>query len=43
MLNDNVSATFDHSTSFYVVGSLVWSVVIGVVGMLVLLRAYRKE
>jgi ABC-2 type transport system permease protein len=43
MLNDNVSATFDHSTSFYVVGSIIWSVVIGVIGMVVLLRAYRKE
>ncbi len=40
---DAVTQTFDHSLSFYVVGSLVWCVLIATVGLALSLRAYRKE
>jgi len=43
LLGDKVVQTFDHSLSFYVVGSLVWCAGLGMVGSFFALRAYRKE
>jgi ABC-type multidrug transport system permease subunit len=43
MLGDDMVATFDHSLGFYIVGSLVWCVVLTAVGLFLALRAYRKE
>ena len=40
---DKALATFEHGRGFYIVGSLVWCAVIGLIGMVVSLRAYRKE
>jgi ABC-2 type transport system permease protein len=40
---DAVIATFDHSFSYYVIGSLIWSALLGVVGLGLSLLAYRKE
>ena len=41
--SDKALATFEHGLGFYIVGSLVWSAVIGLIGMVVSLKAYRKE
>jgi len=43
LVGDAIIETFDHDLTFYVVGSLVWCVVIAVVGLGLSLRAYRKE
>jgi ABC-2 type transport system permease protein len=43
LLGDSATATFEHGLGFYVVGSLIWCAVIGMVGMVVSLKAYRKE
>jgi ABC-2 type transport system permease protein len=43
LLGDKALATFEHGRAFYIVGSLVWCAVIGLIGMVVSLRAYRKE
>jgi ABC-2 type transport system permease protein len=43
LLGDKALATFEHGRGFYIVGSLVWCAVIGLIGMVVSLRAYRKE
>jgi ABC-2 type transport system permease protein len=43
LLGDKALATFEHGRAFYIVGSLVWCAVIGLIGMGVSLRAYRKE
>lgn len=43
LLGDKALATFEHGRAFYIIGSLVWCAVIGLVGMVVSLRAYRKE
>ena len=43
LLGDAVIQTFDHSLSFYVVGSLVWCVVLTALGLGLSLWAYRKE
>lgn len=43
MLGDQMVATFDHSLAFYLVGSLLWCVVLSAVALLLALRAYRKE
>ena len=43
LLGDKALATFEHGRGFYIVGSLVWCAVIGLLGMVVSLRAYRKE
>jgi ABC-2 type transport system permease protein len=43
LLGDPVTATFDHSLSFYVVGSIVWSAVLLVLSAPLILRAYRKD
>jgi ABC transporter DrrB family efflux protein len=43
MLGDQMVATFDHSLTFYVVGSLLWCVGLVAVAMFLALRAYRKE
>jgi ABC-2 type transport system permease protein len=43
LLGDPVTATFDHSLSFYVVGSLIWSAVLLAVAAPLVLRAYRKD
>lgn len=43
LLGDKALATFEHGRGFYIVGSLIWCVVIGLIGMAVSLRAYRKE
>lgn len=40
---DAVIQTFDHSLSFYVVGSLVWCALVGVLGLGLSLLAYRKD
>jgi ABC-2 type transport system permease protein len=43
LLGDKALATFEHGRAFYIVGSLVWCAVIGLIGMVVSLKAYRKE
>ena len=43
LLGDAAIRTFDHSLSFYVVGSLVWCAGLALVGAFFALRAYRKE
>ena len=43
LLGDSVIRTFDHSLSFYVIGSLLWCAALGLVGAFFALRAYRKE
>ena len=43
LLGDAAIRTFDHSLSFYVIGSLLWCAALGVVGAFFALRAYRKE
>ena len=43
MLGDPVTATFDHSLGFYVLGSVLWSAVLLVVAAPLVLRAYRKD
>ncbi len=43
LLGDKALATFEHGTGFYIVGSLAWCAVIGLIGMVVSLKAYRKE
>jgi ABC-2 type transport system permease protein/oleandomycin transport system permease protein len=43
LLGDGFAATFDHGLGWYVVGSLVWSVVLLGLALPLALRAYRKE
>lgn len=43
MLGDAVTVTFDHSLSYYVIGSLAWCAVLFVVAIPLALRSYRKE
>lgn len=43
LLGDTVTATFDHSLTFYVAGSLVWSLALLCVAAPLVLRAYRKD
>lgn len=43
LLGDPVTATFDHSLGFYVVGSLVWSAALLALTAPLILRAYRKD
>ncbi len=43
LLGDPITSTFDHSLTFYVVGSLIWSAVLLVVTAPLILHAYRKD
>jgi ABC transporter DrrB family efflux protein len=43
LLGDDVTRTFDHDLSYYVVGSLLWTVVIALVFTPLAMRAYRKR
>jgi ABC-2 type transport system permease protein len=43
LLGDNITRTFDHSLSYYVIGSLLWSVAIALVFMPLAVRSYRKK
>lgn len=43
LLGDRVTATFDHSLTFYIVGSLVWSAALILLAAPLVLRAYRKD
>jgi ABC-2 type transport system permease protein len=43
LLGDPVTATFDHSLAFYLVGSLIWSGILLVLSAPLVLRAYRSD
>lgn len=43
LLGDAVTATFDHSLSYYVVGSALWCLALVLVALPLSLRSYRKE
>lgn len=43
LVGEEALAGYAHGVGFYAVGSLVWCVVIGVLGLAFSLRAYRKE
>jgi ABC-2 type transport system permease protein len=43
LLGDAVTRTFDHSLSYYVVGSLLWTVVILAIFSPLAVRSYRKK
>jgi len=43
LLGDNITRTFDHSLSYYIIGSLLWSVAIALVFMPLAVRSYRKK
>lgn len=43
LLGDRLTRTFDHSLSFYVVGSVLWSVALLVLAAPLILRAYRSD
>ena len=43
LLGDDVTRTFDHGLSYYVVGSLLWAVVIALVFTPLAMRSYRKR
>jgi ABC-2 type transport system permease protein len=43
VLGDHVTRTFDHALSYYVVGSIVWALVIAVVFTPLAMRWYRKS
>jgi len=43
LLGDRITRTFDHELSYYVIGSLLWSVAIAVVFTPLAVRSYRKK
>jgi ABC transporter DrrB family efflux protein len=43
LLGDNVTRTFDHDLSYYVIGSVLWAVVIALVFIPLAMRSYRKS
>ena len=43
LLGDDVTRTFDHALSYYVIGSLLWTVVIALVFTPLAVRSYRKK
>jgi ABC transporter DrrB family efflux protein len=43
LLGDNVTRTFDHALSYYIIGSLLWTAAIVAVFMPLAVRAYRKK
>jgi hypothetical protein len=43
LLGDPATVTFDHSLTYYVAGSLLWSAVLVAVMAPLTLRAYRRE
>ena len=43
LLGDRITRTFDHELSYYVIGSLLWSVAIAAVFTPLAVRSYRKK
>jgi hypothetical protein len=43
LLGNDVTRTFDHSLSYYVIGSLLWAVVIALLFTPLAMRSYRKR
>src|SRR4029450_9081215 len=43
LLGSDITRTFDHGVSYYVIGSLLWSVAIALIFTPLAIRSYRKR